>query len=165
MNATARDWRAQHQPRECEPFETPTDEAGKRKRHMPAPLETYHRRELIDGEQYAAGKLLYEDYVVGVHGVRERPDVDLGIRLPQSQAPGLPPAQMLAGMRLISALNAIGPANQVIVEAVCCHEQTVASRCKARSGNTARRLQKAAMEALRAGLTQLARHYRGEGRL
>ena len=165
MNATARDWRAQHQPRGCDPYETPTEKAGERKRHMPAPLETYHRRELITGDQYAAGKLLYEDHAVGVHGVRERPDVDLGIRMPQSQAPGLPPAQVIAGLRLIGALNAVSAKHQLIVEAVCCHEQTVASRCKARSGNTARRLQKAAMDALRTGLTQLARHYRGEGRL
>ena len=153
----APDYRAQHL-REGEIYDAPADDAGERKRVVPTPLDTYLARGWIDGHQHAAGKLLYEDYALGVHGASNR-NPTMMVRH-TSQAPGLPPKQIIAGMRVLDALALFRPSVRRTVEAVCCRDVSV-SELVGRS----RRPRGRAFRELGAGLRQLVLHYRGEGRL
>lgn len=159
MTATARDWRAQHLD-EGEIREVPADAAGEFKRIVPSPLDTYASRNQITPEQRAAGRLLHDDYAVGVWGVRDCDDVDPSLRIPQSQSPGMPPTQVLAGLRYMDAMAAVTDGSQLVTRAVCCNELTITAIV----GRSARKRQRA-MTVLLVGLQDLVAYYAGEGRL
>ena len=119
------DYRAQHQPRDCEPFETPTEKAGERKRHMPAPIETYDRRGQLDARQVQAGRLLYEWHSVGVLGASDR-DPTLTIRRSSPMA-ALPDYQLDALQHYHNALDAMPDECREVTLAVCCEDVAVSS--------------------------------------
>lgn len=147
MNAI--DYRAQHQPDGCEPFETPTEKAGERKRHMPAPIETYDRRGQLDARQVQAARNLYGWHSVGVLGASDR-DPMLTIRR-SSPMRALPDYQLDALQHYHNAIDAMPDECREVTLAVCCDDVAVSSMARG-SGHK----RTAFMGLLRRGLNAVA---------